>query len=313
MSRTTNHGRTCCGCGADRPSSGSIRERCGDIGSERSRADEVRFEHCSGDLRGQFSGRRAPRSTYCLLASKTQSFSHKSSVQLARTRRSATVRRGLIRSLGSPEVRRRRTCYSTSKDLFHPLCPPATLPIQLGLPTSKSLRRVNQWSVSSHFNTTTTFSTSLARLCRSARPSLTSNRTSSRILQRFSQLNFNSRSSHLVAYHKMAASLNLPPLPELPSHAAPELAALDAFKLATAAFVSKALEIPLEQAYEGVESGKTGKNVTGDFLIAVPRFRLKGKPQELAQKLVDQVSATARIFRRVSGVEQRTMELSARA
>lgn len=88
---------------------------------------------------------------------------------------------------------------------------------------------------------------------------------------------------------------SLPPLPSLPSHAAPELAAIDAFKLATASYLSEQLEIPLAQAYEGVESGKTGKNVTGDFLVALPRFRLKGaKPQELAQKLVEQVRSSQR-------------------
>jgi hypothetical protein len=87
---------------------------------------------------------------------------------------------------------------------------------------------------------------------------------------------------------KMAASF--PPLPSLPSHASPETSALDTFKLATAAFVSNTLEIPLAQAFEGVESGKTGKNVQGDFLVAVPRYRLKGKPQEYADKLVKEVS-----------------------
>lgn len=102
-------------------------------------------------------------------------------------------------------------------------------------------------------------------------------------------------------------STGLPPLPSLPSHASPELAALDAFKLATAAFLSKTLEIPLEQAYEGVESGKTGKNVTGDFLIAVPRFRLKGKPQEITQKLVDAVSWAQSAVWRLEAARERLL------
>lgn len=80
-----------------------------------------------------------------------------------------------------------------------------------------------------------------------------------------------------------------PPLPTL-AGVEPELIALDAFKLAVADQVSKILEVPLEKAYEGVESGKTGKGVAGDFCVAVPRFRLAGKPNEIGEKLAAGVS-----------------------
>ncbi|KAM0792037.1 hypothetical protein ACM66B_004745 [Microbotryomycetes sp. NB124-2] len=79
----------------------------------------------------------------------------------------------------------------------------------------------------------------------------------------------------------------LPATAQLPGIADPSLAVLDGFKLAAAQYVSEQLGIELDKVYEGVESGKTGKNALGDFTVAVPRFRLPGKPQDLAQKLVD--------------------------
>ncbi|GAA5968819.1 hypothetical protein JCM3765_001276 [Sporobolomyces pararoseus] len=85
----------------------------------------------------------------------------------------------------------------------------------------------------------------------------------------------------------------LPSTPQVPeSH--PEVAALDVFKLAAAHYISQTLEgVSLEKAYEGVESGKSGKNVLGDFVVAVPRFRLKEKPQTVADKLVNSFKPTA--------------------
>lgn len=82
------------------------------------------------------------------------------------------------------------------------------------------------------------------------------------------------------------------PLPILPetTFATPLTSALDAFKLAAAVRVSSVLDISLEQAWDGVESGKVGKNVVGDFTVAIPRFRLKGDPKAMAQKIVDAVS-----------------------
>jgi len=67
------------------------------------------------------------------------------------------------------------------------------------------------------------------------------------------------------------------------------------FKLAAANYISQTLTpqlVSLEKAYEGVESGKSGKNVLGDFVVAVPRFRLKEKPQQVADKLVNEVRRT---------------------
>ncbi|KAM0755895.1 arginyl-tRNA synthetase [Meredithblackwellia eburnea MCA 4105] len=79
-------------------------------------------------------------------------------------------------------------------------------------------------------------------------------------------------------------------LPTLPSvaGASPSSSALDTFKIATAHHVSKVLDIPIEKAFEGVESGKTGKGVKGDFNVAVPRFKLKGDVKAFAQKIVDE-------------------------
>ncbi|GAA5933177.1 arginine--tRNA ligase [Sporobolomyces koalae] len=83
----------------------------------------------------------------------------------------------------------------------------------------------------------------------------------------------------------------LPPSPALPeSH--PQVPALDVFKLACAEYIARTLDVPLEKAYEGVESGKTGKNVLGDFVVAVPRFRLKEKPNVVADKLVNEFKPT---------------------
>lgn len=85
----------------------------------------------------------------------------------------------------------------------------------------------------------------------------------------------------------------LPATPQVPeSH--PEVAALDVFKLAAAEYISKTLGegVSLEKAFEGVESGKSGKNVLGDFVVAVPRFRLKEKPQVIADKLVNEFKPT---------------------
>jgi len=87
----------------------------------------------------------------------------------------------------------------------------------------------------------------------------------------------------------MSAAATFPPLPTL-AGVEPELIALDAFKLAVAHQVAQILDVPLEKAYEGVESGKTGKGVAGDFCVAVPRFRLQGKPNEIGEKLAAGVS-----------------------
>ncbi|KZO95455.1 arginyl-tRNA synthetase [Calocera viscosa TUFC12733] len=67
----------------------------------------------------------------------------------------------------------------------------------------------------------------------------------------------------------------------------PETCAFDAFRLAVASKLTGPLNIPLEKAYEGVDIGKKG----ADFTVAVPRFRLGGKPDDWAKKVVDEFKA----------------------
>ncbi|GJN88844.1 hypothetical protein Rhopal_001815-T1 [Rhodotorula paludigena] len=79
----------------------------------------------------------------------------------------------------------------------------------------------------------------------------------------------------------------LPSTPSIPAEHLESTPALDLFKLAAAQFIVDTLpEVALDKAFEGVESGKTGKNALGDFVVACPRFRLKAKPNEVADKLV---------------------------
>lgn len=87
----------------------------------------------------------------------------------------------------------------------------------------------------------------------------------------------------------MSSSFALPPLPSLPI-ATPATCVLDAFKLRTAEQIAKSLDIPLLQAFEGIESGRVGKTVKGDFTIAVPRFKLKGDAKAFAAKVAAEVS-----------------------
>ena len=65
---------------------------------------------------------------------------------------------------------------------------------------------------------------------------------------------------------------------------------LDVFRVAAAMHVSKALDIPVETALTGVDLGKKA-----DFTVAVPRFRLKAKPQELVARIIDTVSSEVSI------------------
>lgn len=77
----------------------------------------------------------------------------------------------------------------------------------------------------------------------------------------------------------------LPPLPHVigtdPSHCA-----LDSFRVAIAKKISDALPLTVEQVYEGVDYGKKGV----DFTVALPRFRLREKVDELAKTVLDKVS-----------------------
>ena len=81
----------------------------------------------------------------------------------------------------------------------------------------------------------------------------------------------------------MAASL--PSLPHV-SGTEPASCVLDSFRIAIAKRVSDNLPpLTLEQAYTGVSYGKKGV----DFTVALPRFRLPGKADDLARKFVDSV------------------------
>ncbi|PFH49088.1 hypothetical protein AMATHDRAFT_63907 [Amanita thiersii Skay4041] len=79
----------------------------------------------------------------------------------------------------------------------------------------------------------------------------------------------------------------MPPLPEVLG-TDPSRCVLDSFRIAIAKRVSDALPpLALEQAYNGVDYGKKGV----DFTVALPRFRLPGKVDELAKKVVGQFHA----------------------
>ncbi|KAG8869832.1 hypothetical protein FRB97_000693 [Tulasnella sp. 331] len=70
-------------------------------------------------------------------------------------------------------------------------------------------------------------------------------------------------------------------LPKIPN-TDPERYPLDAFRISVAASVHKGLPaIPLDKAYEGVDINRKGV----DFSIAIPRFKLGGKPDVWAKKV----------------------------
>lgn len=76
---------------------------------------------------------------------------------------------------------------------------------------------------------------------------------------------------------------DLPPLPSVPD-TEPSRCVLDAFRIAIANLVADALPpLTVEKVYSGVDYGKKGV----DFTIALPRFRLPGKVDELAGKVLE--------------------------
>ena len=78
---------------------------------------------------------------------------------------------------------------------------------------------------------------------------------------------------------------DLPPLPEV-SGTDPTRCVLDSFRIAIAKTVADGLDsLTVEQVYQGVDYGKKGE----DFTVALPRFRLPGKVDELAKKVLDKV------------------------
>ena len=80
-------------------------------------------------------------------------------------------------------------------------------------------------------------------------------------------------------------SSSLPSLPHVPG-TDPSSCILDAFRTAIAKRISDRLpQLTIEQAYSGVDYGKKGV----DFTVAIPRFRLPGKPDELAKCILEDV------------------------
>ncbi|PIL23042.1 hypothetical protein GSI_14349 [Ganoderma sinense ZZ0214-1] len=76
---------------------------------------------------------------------------------------------------------------------------------------------------------------------------------------------------------------DLPSLPEVPG-TDPTRCVLDSFRIAIAKIVVNGLDtLAIEQVYQGVDYGKKGE----DFTVALPRFRLPGKIDELAKKVLD--------------------------
>lgn len=79
---------------------------------------------------------------------------------------------------------------------------------------------------------------------------------------------------------------SLSPLPVVPN-TDPSKCVLDSFRTAVAKRLYDAIPLlTLEQAYSGVEYGKKGV----DFTVALPRFKLSGNMDELAARVIGQVS-----------------------
>lgn len=66
----------------------------------------------------------------------------------------------------------------------------------------------------------------------------------------------------------------------------PSKCVFDAFRIAIAKRLSDTLPLSLAQAYSGVDYGKKGE----DFTVAVPRFRLPGKVEAIAAKVLEKAS-----------------------
>ena len=74
-------------------------------------------------------------------------------------------------------------------------------------------------------------------------------------------------------------------IPQLPD-TDPSSCVLDAYRIAIAKRLSETLPLTLQKAYDGVDYGKKGE----DFTVALPRFRLPGKVDEVAAKVIENVS-----------------------
>ena len=71
---------------------------------------------------------------------------------------------------------------------------------------------------------------------------------------------------------------------DLPAHDVPEADPLrnplDAFRLDIARQLHSSLDIPTDKAFEAVSTASK----VADFSVAFPRFKLPGKPQDVAEK-----------------------------
>ncbi|KAK7685543.1 hypothetical protein QCA50_011410 [Cerrena zonata] len=75
-------------------------------------------------------------------------------------------------------------------------------------------------------------------------------------------------------------------LPKLPHVAAtdPERSVLDLFRVAIAQIIVDGIPtLTIDQVYDGVDFGKKGN----DFTVALPRFKLKGKPDAFAKQVIE--------------------------
>jgi arginyl-tRNA synthetase len=89
------------------------------------------------------------------------------------------------------------------------------------------------------------------------------------------------------------AHIDLGTLPSV-SGTNPELAVIDAFRIAIAVALTKILGLDLEAAYAGIDTTK--KLTNAQFLVPIPRFRLPGNPTELAKKVAEEVICLSRQF-----------------
>ncbi|KAH6911628.1 arginyl-tRNA synthetase [Coprinopsis sp. MPI-PUGE-AT-0042] len=88
-----------------------------------------------------------------------------------------------------------------------------------------------------------------------------------------------SQSELLKSYQPSFSLPSLPVVPETNPHAC----VLDSFRIAIAQVLSETLGLDVDKAYAGVDYGKKGE----DFTVALPRFRLPGKVDELAKKVTE--------------------------
>lgn len=80
------------------------------------------------------------------------------------------------------------------------------------------------------------------------------------------------------------ASTSTASLPTIPG-TEPNRCVIDAFRTAIAQKITKTFpNVPLEKAYEGVDYSKKDS----DFTVALPRFKLGGKPQDLSAKFKEE-------------------------